>query len=506
MEPTEHARRDEWLTPPEAAALLRVPQDALLRAARRGEIPCLRVGKEFRFSRVTLTEATVSRLTISASAAASGSPPSGPLAPQTRPMRPGAGLPHRASAEARLRAERSRQIVKTFEEVATAEARRRRWDAEQAPRQNERAWRWVAHHRAELEALAVSHGLEFVHLAHAAHRHLRRKATVLPEAVTPQLVRLEEQRSVYGAWSAEPPPGTFPTTAAVAAGLDEEAAFHHLTPSADGLERQRLEAVVERIGDEVRATAHTDLRLGDLISVSVMKTLERRENSRRWAEWKIRGADTDNLPETLPSRITRFLRVSPTEVIEIPPDHADSEPLISYLIGGASLAEVLAGLGREDAMPDWLKLPGVPAWWAFPTPEPDAREEEEDKRLEQWSRAWMALAPIFARMDGEHSRTYERIESALTEAEAAEIRRRVCEEGQREPTIGQAFRAVWDEFIAEPGARPETDGTVGRHLCAVVAAHYGEDFSVPPWKHPEEPPPSKPRRGKGRRPAVDVEE
>ena len=62
MEPTGPVDRDEWLTPPEAAALLRVPLDALLRAARRGEVPCLRVGKEFRFSRATLTEATVAPL------------------------------------------------------------------------------------------------------------------------------------------------------------------------------------------------------------------------------------------------------------------------------------------------------------------------------------------------------------------------------------------------------------------------------------------------------------
>lgn len=355
MEPSERVRRDEWLTPPEAAALLRVPQDALLRAARRGEIPCLRVGKEFRFSRVTLTEATVAPVATSAPAAATGRPPSGPPAPQARPARPGAGLPHRASAEARLRAERARQIVKTFEQVVEDLAQRRRWDAEQAPRQNERAWRWVAQHRAELEALASSHGLEFVQLVHAAHRHLRRKATDLPEAVTAELDRLEKQRSTYSAWSADPPPGIFRTSAVVAIGPDEEATFHHVMPADDDIDREPLEAAIERVGDEVRATAHADLRLGDLISVSVMKIVDRQESDRRWTDWKSRGADTNNLPETLPMRITRFLRVSPTEVIEVPPDHPGTQPLVSYLIGSASLAEVLAGLGREDAIPDWLK-------------------------------------------------------------------------------------------------------------------------------------------------------
>src|SRR5205809_76881 len=83
-------------------------------------------------------------------------------------------------------------------------------------------------------------------------------------------------------------------------------------------------------------TAHADLRLGDLISVSVMKTADRQESDRRWAEWKGRGADTDHLPETLPMRITRFLRVSPAEVIEIPPDHPGTQRLVSYLIGSAS--------------------------------------------------------------------------------------------------------------------------------------------------------------------------
>jgi hypothetical protein len=357
-----------------------------------------------------------------------------------------------------------------------------------------------------LEALASSHGLEFVRFVHAAHRHLRRKATDLPEAVTAELNRLEKERSTYGAGSAPPPPGTFRTSATVTIDPHQEAAFHHATPADDDLDRELREAAVERVGDRVRATAHADLRLGDLISVSVMTTADRQESDRRWADWKSRGADTDNLPKSLPMRITRFLRVSPTEVIEVPPDHPGTQPFVSYLIGSASLAEVLAGLGREDAIPDWLTLPGVPAWWTFPAPEPDPKEEEDGKRLEQWCRTWIALAPVFARMDDEHSRTYERIERTLTEADAAEVRRLVCEEGQREPAIGQAFRAVWEEFVAEPGARPDADETVGRHLCAVVAAHYGEELSTPPWKRPEEPAPPRPRRGKGRRPAVDVEE
>jgi hypothetical protein len=189
------------------------------------------------------------------------------------------------------------------------------------------------------------------------------------------LDRLAEQRPNYGAWSAEPPPGTFPTSVTVAVGPEEEADFDHHSRAADGFEHQALEAAVERVGDEARATAHANLRLGDLISASVAKTSDRQENERRWAEWKSRGADTNNLPETLPSRITRFLRVSPTEVIEIPPGHPGAQPLVSYLTGSASLAEVLAALGREDAIPDWLSLPGVPAWWTFPVPESDPKDE-----------------------------------------------------------------------------------------------------------------------------------
>jgi hypothetical protein len=97
-------------------------------------------------------------------------------------------------------------------------------------------------------------------------------------------------------------------------------------------------------------------------------------------------------------------------------------------------------------------------------------------------------------MDEELSHTYERIERSLTEAEAVEIRRLVFEEGQRELAIGQAFRVVWDEFIAEPGTRPESDETVGKHLCAVAAAYYGEDAAAPPWKRPDEP--AVPKRGR----------
>lgn len=496
MEPTGRVDRDEWLTPPEAAALLRVPLDALLRAARRGEVPCLRVGKEFRFSRATLTEATVAPIVKPEPTPDVALSSLEPGARQAAPVRPGAGLPHRASAEARLRAERSRQVVKTLEEVAQDQARRRRWDAEQAPRENERAWRWVAQHRAELEALASSHNLEFPQLVHAAHRHLRRKTTDLPETLTAELDRLAEQRSAYGAWSAEPPPGAFATSATVAVGPEEEADFWHHRRVADEIKDQRLDAAIERVGGEAHATARADLQLGDLISASVARTVDVLENKRRWAEWKRRGADTKNLPETLPSRTTWILRVSPDEVIEIPPDHPGIQRLISYLTGGASLAEALAALGRGDAIPDWLRLPGVEAWWIFPMPEPDPKDEEDDRQVERWCGAWTALAPLFARWYEEDSHTYERIERTLTEAEAAEVRRLVVDEGQREPAIGQAFRAVWDEFVAQPGTRPETDETVGRHLCAVAAAHFGEDPGSPPWKRPEEPAPPKQRRRK----------
>jgi excisionase family DNA binding protein len=214
----------DWLTPREAAALLRVPEDALQRAARRGTVPCLRIGREFRFSGAALADAAVAPVATTAAAAPQEPAPRDPTNPPN-PLRPGAGLSRRASEAARKRVEASRQAIKACTDLVASLADERRRDAERTPQDNARAWRWVAHRRPDLEAIAHRHALEFRELVSAAHRRVRWKRVDLPEAIVADLNQLIEQHSLYDAWSAEPPPETFPTRVTVAIRPDEEASF-----------------------------------------------------------------------------------------------------------------------------------------------------------------------------------------------------------------------------------------------------------------------------------------
>jgi excisionase family DNA binding protein len=186
------------MTPTEAAALLRVPEDALLRAARRGGVPCLRIGQEFRFPRSELTEAAVAQVAKAAPAAFRGVPPRDPTTP-SHPVRPGAGLSHRASEAAMKRAEDSKQAIRAVEDCATFLADKRRRAAERAPWDNARGWRWVAHHRPELEAIARCHGLAFGELVRASHRRARWKPVDLPGPVAADFSELTEKHSLYDA-------------------------------------------------------------------------------------------------------------------------------------------------------------------------------------------------------------------------------------------------------------------------------------------------------------------
>jgi hypothetical protein len=269
---------------------------------------------------------------------------------------------------------------------------------------------------------------------------------------------------------------------------DEEASFTHYARTAEPwLTTLELDARVDRIGDVVQRIASAELRLGDIISANVARVVDRRENARRRAEWERRGWDLERLPDLLPSRTTWFLRLSPTEVFEVSSGHPERHALVSYLIGSISLAEALAALGREDAVPDWMTLPSVPQWWRFPDPGAGAGDEEETTRLEQLLRAWGPLARVFGDIDARSSRDYERVERALTQPEAAEIRRLAVEEEQSYAAVGRAFLTVWDEFVADPGAPAASDEDIGKRLCVVVAAHFGEDYTTSPWKRPDTP-------------------
>jgi len=485
-EPQSLQPRD-WLTPGEVAALLRVSEDALLRAARRGAVPCLRVGREFRFFQAALVEAAVTPITKTTAAAPGGAAPREP-APPPHPVRPGAGLSHRASEAAGKRAETSRQAIKACGELAASFADQRRRDAERAPQDNVRAWRWVAHHRPDLEAIALRHALDFEEFVPQVHRRVRRKRVELAENVVAELDQLIERHSLYDAWSVEPPSEAFPTTVTVAIRSDEEASFTHNVRTKElWLTPRDLTARVDRVGEVASASASAELRLGDIVSANVARMVDRRENARRLADWERRGANPDRLPNLLPSRTTWFLRLTPTDVIEVPFDHPGRHALTSYLVGSGSLAEVLADLGREDAIPDWLTLPGVPHWWRFPDSDSDVSANDDTERLESSLRALASLGRIFAEHDERRALEFDRIELALTQSEASEIRRLAVDEGQADAAIGRAFRTVWDEFVAEPSVRATTDDDIGKRLCAVVAAHFGEDVTAAPWKRPGAP-------------------
>jgi len=429
----------------------------------------------------------VSSENYNTAAAPGGAPPREP-APPPHPIRPGAGLSHRASEAAGKRAETSRHAIKACGELATSFADQRRRDAERAPLDNARAWRWVARHRPDLEAIARRHALDFAELVPQVHRRVRRKRVELAENVVAELDQVIERHSLYDAWSAEPPSEAFPTSVTVAIRPDEEALFTHYGRTKEPwLVPRELAARVDRVGGVASAAASAELRLGDIVSANVAWVVNRRENARRLADWEQHGANPDRLPDVLPSRTTWFLRLIPTDVIEVPPEHPGRHALVSYLIGSVSLAEALADLGWEDAIPDWLTLPGVPRWWRFPDPGSDVSAGHDTERLESFPRALASLGRIVAESDERRARDYGRIEMVLTEAEALEIRRLVVDEGQSDEAIGRAFRTVWDEFVAEPSVRATTDEDIGKRLCPVVAAHFGEDVTAAPWKRPDAP-------------------
>jgi hypothetical protein len=399
-------------------------------------------------------------------------------------------LSRRASEAARKRSEASRQAIKVFSDLAARLADERRREAERAPQDSARAWRWVAHHRPDLEAIARRHVLDFGELIAAAHRRVRRKRVDLPAEVIAEFDQLNKHHSLYDAWSAEPPSETYPTTVTVAIDPDpdEEAVFTHYARTKEPwLTRRKLDARFDQVGEATHVTVSAELRLGDIISANVGRSMDRRENARRLADWERRGSDPNRLPDLLPSRTTWFLRLTPTDVLEVPPDRPGRPALVSYLVGSSSLAEALAGLGLEEAIPDWLTLPGVFQWWRLPNLDLDVKADDNPERLEAFLRAWATLGRIVTDINERDAREYARIELALTSAEAMEVRRLAVDEAQSHAAIGSAFRAVWDEFVAEPGARASTNEDVGKRLCTVIAAHFGEDPAAPPLKRSEAP-------------------
>ena len=57
--PSAPSLAEPTLEPKELAELLKIPESTVLELARRGEIPCLRIGKHVRFDRAEVAEALV---------------------------------------------------------------------------------------------------------------------------------------------------------------------------------------------------------------------------------------------------------------------------------------------------------------------------------------------------------------------------------------------------------------------------------------------------------------